>query len=191
MTPEQRLRALWEVSGSLQCLHGTGHTSYADEKISHREIEWLTQSQKICDFFLNYCNRLQSSGKCTIFPPLGNVCRNITTLFQLSRGEITYHLYLMQLPILRVVSLLLLFVLLGDSCCEFWSPWNYCFFCSTWDKGQRATLIWKSIPQLEPGGSTPHPTPTREPSARLCQLSTAGVTLSCSAMCKQTGDVAG
>lgn len=94
------------------------------------------------------------------FPPLGNVCRNITVLYHLSRGEITHHLYLLQLPVLRVVSLLLLFVLLWDSCREFLSPWDCCFSFSTWDKGQWAALIWKSLTQLEPGGSTPHPTLT-------------------------------
>lgn len=68
----------------------------------------------------------------------------------------------MKLTVLRVVSLLLLFVSLCDSCCERLSPWNYWFSFSTWDKGQRAALIWKSTAQLEPGGSTPCSTPTTQ-----------------------------
>lgn len=72
-----------------------------------------------------------------------------------------------------VIFLLPLFVLQWDSCREFYSPWNYWFFFSTWDKGQGAALIWKSIPQLEPGGSTPHSTPSTQAKcqplpARLC-----------------------
>lgn len=48
--------------------------------------------ENLCHF-LNYCNHLQSSWKCVIFPSLGNSCRSSTTLYQLSRGEITDHLY--------------------------------------------------------------------------------------------------
>lgn len=44
-------------------------------------------------------NHLQSSSsppswECIIFPSLGNVCRNITSSYQLSGGKITDHLYL-------------------------------------------------------------------------------------------------
>lgn len=49
--------------------------------------------ENLCHF-LNYCNHLQPSWKCIIFPSLGNADRNITTFYQLSRSEVTDHLYL-------------------------------------------------------------------------------------------------